>query len=789
MEPLVNDTPTSSTQDEVRHSNAMERRKSRMTISTYRPTIEEEEGDNEEEDILQNIEKNTNRNMYFANTLYKTLCNLCNKKDSRLVSHYVKNHPEVYISRPSPDVADIIRVRSELFELCKSKISGRCFFCEENKAMGKHNWATHILTHTGEPAYLCTGCDTKFKQKIEHINCSTPHFKSIFDTNESEGGLYGFMCKECNYLQIAKNQLVKHLSRHHLYSLPEIEQHYEKVTLIPDFTHIKTSIKFDFIDSDTLFKCTICKTQSADFDEFQNHINADHPNINEYMCCCNKKLTFNGDVRDHLVELSHLFNHFANLYRCMCCDNKEMSTYYEEDEMLHHILSEHTKDVWKFQQISRQPEEETVVSEIRFIKYICNVCDEQFDQMYNAFNHFKANHPTKSTDINTLVTKRESQLAAKAADTKTSYAVIQNEYVLRQNFLCVKCDFESTCKEDLLTHHNDLHQMDMFEVSLDSTVLIHMEPGTTEYVKINEKFDRFLVYSCYQCYESNDGTRFICGTPDEIHDHWLQQHSDHPFRFYVETLVQCCYCDDRISTYKGMLEHIEQSHKKKQVCFFNVGDYNKCPLCDYSGSLTSEHFVTEHSLILEVNMFNPNRITKEQFQQLLKIDVHKKPMCDLCGEIFNVERDFHVHHDLKHPNNEKKLTFSSESSCKGFNASCCGKLIAAHDFYNHLIHTHTFQYSCNECNVQQMELEVAAQHDSTKHKLDKAIDNRCESLNRTLRKMFLRTKIFFGNGLVLYKQNLLGTNTEYDDSETFERYLRINNEEQTKKFNELMESS
>lgn len=778
---------TTSNGARSRHEKAMEKRNSkvRRTIAFERPDPDDIDDDNNNENE-RNIVKNTDRNMYYANSLYRSLCSLCDKNEFRLVPHYLKQHPEceVLIARPSPAMANGIRAQSQPFVLHNRQISGRCCFCEEDKSTNKIGWMSHILTHTGESMHFCTGCDTTFKQKSSHEKCGTKHFQTIYERNGSNDNIDGFMCKECNYLQIDRDRLVKHLTSQHDYISSEVDQYYEKVTLLPDFSHIKTSIKFDYIEPSVLFTCTICKHQSDDFDELEQHIRENHNQISDYLCCCGQKLKING--YNHLTVLAHLFNHCANLYRCMSCNSKDMSVYFTEHGLLNHISEEHTKDEWKFQHIYRQAGEQTIVSEIRFIKYICNVCDEEFHRILDALNHFQANHADQITDIKTFISKKRSELGNKVAETRTKFVTSQNEYILRQSFLCTKCNYESTSKVDLLAHHNEVHQSTLFEMKRGTPMLMHMAQNTTEYEKINKKFDRFMTYSCYQCYENKN--RFICGTPEKVHEHWLENHSGHPFRFYIETLVQCNYCDT-ISTYNGMLQHIKDHHPTSQICFVDVNVYNKCPLCHYSCNINDlpKHFKKEHSLILEVKTIsNPNRLTEEQFQQLLKIDVHKKPMCDLCGEIFDIEEVYHAHHKLKHRSDVKRTRNVIDNSFRGFISTCCDKFIAPQDFFNHL-NEHSFEFTCNECNLKMPRLEDAAQHDLIKHKNNKPLELRCLMLNRTLRKTFLRTKLFYGNGLVLYKHNLLGT--EYDDMEVFDRFLRTKNRENTAKFNAMMETS
>lgn len=128
---------------------AKEKRQSaiRKTVSDEKKTVkncEELKEDN-------GFGRNTDQQMFPKNNLYRTLCVRCNENRAQLVMHYVNVHGnyEVPIARPSPSMADKLRLQSLAFKKVNKKILGVCIFCEEDKGMMKLNWETHLLTHTG----------------------------------------------------------------------------------------------------------------------------------------------------------------------------------------------------------------------------------------------------------------------------------------------------------------------------------------------------------------------------------------------------------------------------------------------------------------------------------------------------------------------------------------------------------------------------------------------------------------------------------------------------------------
>lgn len=88
--------------------------------------------------------KNTDYNIFYKNTRYQTVCLYCTDKfTGSLVQHYVKSHSdrEVPISRVSPEMSMRIKRQIEIFTKDQDKkISGLCYFCEEQKLALKVSW-------------------------------------------------------------------------------------------------------------------------------------------------------------------------------------------------------------------------------------------------------------------------------------------------------------------------------------------------------------------------------------------------------------------------------------------------------------------------------------------------------------------------------------------------------------------------------------------------------------------------------------------------------------------------
>lgn len=189
--------------------------------------------------ILPKLHRNTNADIHYKN---QKACLLCNDTiQQSLIYHYTKCHPEheVFIARPSPQAADKLRSQDEQFAVNKQgKIVGICYFCDEIKTMNRITWRQHILKHTGEKAYCCTRCAIEVNYKKQHdttlniTKCDGKLF-DICEINSFDDSYVGFMCNECNYVQVKLERMIKHLTDEHDYNTPTENRHYQKYTLLP----------------------------------------------------------------------------------------------------------------------------------------------------------------------------------------------------------------------------------------------------------------------------------------------------------------------------------------------------------------------------------------------------------------------------------------------------------------------------------------------------------------------------------------------------------------------------
>ncbi|XP_046980826.1 uncharacterized protein LOC124545909 [Schistocerca americana] len=172
--------------------------------------------------------------MYAFDGSPKYPCKLCSYFGRGITNHYKTQHPnsEVYISRLNLAEAAIAVSSSQKteFDDCATQTSGdrsrkqslfKCRMCDliTNKV---NTFYDHLTTHTGEYRYECDVC--------QFTAASRPNFKSHFLThhpgfdiktnilhtvNNTERIVFGYICTACNFVQIEKKNVEKHVEMAH----------------------------------------------------------------------------------------------------------------------------------------------------------------------------------------------------------------------------------------------------------------------------------------------------------------------------------------------------------------------------------------------------------------------------------------------------------------------------------------------------------------------------------------------------------------------------------------------
>ncbi|XP_018330512.1 uncharacterized protein LOC108740636 [Agrilus planipennis] len=172
----------------------------------------------------------------------KPECKLCPFKGKFIVHHYKQKHKdsEILISRLPPDVTaaaiqesvennyesvtpeDIIEPNGR-----KKKFLFKCIFCHFMiKNVSAEIFFDHLTLHTGEYRFICKLCTFYTNQaKPLRAHYSSVHFmaageyggaKAEYSAPPNYYLVFGYVCGQCNYLQLNKEAVEEHIKIFHL---------------------------------------------------------------------------------------------------------------------------------------------------------------------------------------------------------------------------------------------------------------------------------------------------------------------------------------------------------------------------------------------------------------------------------------------------------------------------------------------------------------------------------------------------------------------------------------------
>ena len=199
-------------------------------------------------DITSLVDKDALIGYTFNGADQKYQCLLCPFYRKNIVQHYKTAHPgkEVLISRLTCDAASIAIEESKILNLNKVKydqedeielensdsIQGKyyCRFCnfvtKGVDSSAKENFHDHCTNHTGEYKFTCQNCnyETSAKSSIKshyYKECKklSPHLSLneavIEHAVPKENRVYGYICTKCNFVQMRKVNMDRHLRLWH----------------------------------------------------------------------------------------------------------------------------------------------------------------------------------------------------------------------------------------------------------------------------------------------------------------------------------------------------------------------------------------------------------------------------------------------------------------------------------------------------------------------------------------------------------------------------------------------
>ncbi|XP_011640512.1 LOW QUALITY PROTEIN: uncharacterized protein LOC105429319 [Pogonomyrmex barbatus] len=161
----------------------------------------------------------------------KYKCLLCFFTGKNIVHHYKVNHPEkeILISRlrwtdAEAAVADAERASATgASQMCKFCCRFCCFVTEGAADVALEAFYEHCTTHTGEYRFHCNNCSY---QAVAKASMKTHYYKvcrrdKSFNESASEdiipkeNGVYGYLCRTCNFVQLKRQNVEAHVAFWH----------------------------------------------------------------------------------------------------------------------------------------------------------------------------------------------------------------------------------------------------------------------------------------------------------------------------------------------------------------------------------------------------------------------------------------------------------------------------------------------------------------------------------------------------------------------------------------------
>lgn len=652
----------------------------------------------------------------------------------------------------------ILAVRGE-FVSHRGIITGECVLCFEKLSLSWSEWSRHLLEHTHEQLYYCTECHIGIENQTDHAQCPAESKINVFGRYDIGGRLDGFICKRCNYLQINDYRLLEHLQEEHSDAMYETDV--SRVVLLPDvrprWNIIPTG--FAYIPPADRYRCGVgnCQFHGKNSTAYIEHFQKTHSTIKTYFCrYCKKILNRIARPTVPLAEvLQHIDLHSSHVHQCYYCDKCTTS----KDEIQTHLMADHSDLTVKFWHNRRKAENGIELCELVEIVLDCSICDERVDGKTAAIDHFRTKHAGRQFNFH----------ARKFIKDTTEHLYVRcsvdDSVCYREVFACGDCGEHFPDKAKWLGHFNAVHPNGLL------TARHHLK--WLKFTEHTTQHQRLMLFSCASC--NNLKTPYTA-TIEGCYEHWKHQHigSDYkPFRFQMTGLVKCLYCNT-IATFPDLKTHITKEHGGNPFVALKAFEYRKiCAICEYTtdadAAVTEDddlikHFKGSHSLAVQSNVANPIPFRDSDLRQILRISIHKKVKCAYCDEVFRTKRDYRIHHTSEHTKLEPMFSHIDDLGTMQLNGDCCHTPIEQQEFFNHLAH-HKHSLACNKCLFKTTDAFAFACHQVECHERGTV----SQKYRNFLERWYWRSKLIFGNGLVINQFNAI--RTEFDTSMEFQRFV------------------
>lgn len=286
--------------------------------------------------------KNDNKEVHVMNADFGGACVVCDERFKYPVAHYVRNHAEVYTSRITQSVFDAYIAAEPKSKMTENgSIDAMCPICQSNRVFSAKNWLEHITLHSGEYMYRCGRCKHKVPRVNDHIssNCrsKTMEKKMIINAEMDANGIYGYVCRLCNYIQLGRERLVTHVEQQHgIEDDSIVPTHFQKIMLISTKFELPIPPRNDNVDvhcsnPEYSRRCLLCLRKQ---NNIIGHYVQSHPDSEVYQSRLTPKMA--GQCIAGVPESYWVFGEGKIEALCVFCGNDRM---FEPNRWIEHMTT------------------------------------------------------------------------------------------------------------------------------------------------------------------------------------------------------------------------------------------------------------------------------------------------------------------------------------------------------------------------------------------------------------------------------------------------------------------
>lgn len=459
-----------------------------------------------------------------------------------------------------------------------------------------------------------------------------------------------------------------------------------------------------YVDDSKRFKCGImqCKRLFSEKD-FSAHLEVHDPN-HAFICVhCETNV---GYCR--VKAFHHMYWHFQHLYYCVTCEYVRSSRFL----MVLHFLRKHLDVDVQFWYKDQIRNETKLVNPT----YLCKECAYIGVRVSDLAGHFYDYHESQMVDFKVAADLRSNQLL--------------NKYLVRKQVICTRCHSSYGTKGELIQHHRNKHMPQQLNVKLGDLSLLpikHMSKQQIEiYTENNAKNDRNIIFHCRNC---NDDGANLFDNVCEIYNHWDAKHKPNDFKFEIDHLIGCHYCEF-ISNFREIKQHQSIVHQHSSLAIKSFLNPEKCGICNKKVSDIAEHWKKEHQVLQYTKVIDPVHMNEDLLLELSTFH------CD-------------------------------SSSVQYIITGCCFEEVPAtmNALLYHIL-CHLEPIICTRCTFSSSDGFKFAKHNCVQTSGDILTRFR-----HNLHDIFFGTRIVFKNGLTVTRANLIGTGYDNDQSFAFDIFI------------------